>query len=581
MSTKIGTFGDEGFEIVTAVNMGTVKTDEMFVATAIFDYSYAAKVVPQPSMARKSARLPLTLPRSAKLDSLTVVVGAAPAQRANLNAVAQVRIERLPSNAGTSVFIDFGTPVTVSGLRFPISLELAGMVVYPWTGTAFALWHSPGFPRVNNPDVGSQDWVFEGEVLTERLRVDIGAELSDVGAIASQWQVLLPQGPSDLELALADGTRLWSWPGPVPKGASATAPVGQFNSAFFANVDVTAPLAALCGDPSAPHDDARVVELVLTTRTAGILSLAEGARTAFTLHRPLLAGAAESALVFEAEGVVDVPVTLPAPPSGKAWSIQKLELTGAGEFAAERTFPAQGPEASPHASVTLNPERAVAIQVPLEQLPSEQRYAALAAIRLPVRAVGGSAEARVMLLTATGQGPGEPVEGGTSEPVVVAEAAQEAWTTFALSSPIQQAAANLWAAVVVSRGALEVKLAQAAPGGPAWLAASALRRGAPKGPWLLLPSGTAALAAARGRVRARGAPTKSPPWHPITVELWQAAGAVVKRGASATFEPSPKGKSLVLAPATPGPVNTAWLRISAFAAGNLTLSGAIITLQAT
>ena len=101
-----------------------------------------------------------------------------------------------------------------------------------------------------------------------------------------------------------------------------------------------------------------------------------------------------------------------------------------------------------------------------------------------------------------------------SDPVTLAGAeTPDTWTTFAFPKPVSlEKIEPPWAVVLVTRGSLTWSLARkptvtgAAGSGSALAEANVLRRGAPNGPWRVLPapfqsSAAPAVMDARGRIR--------------------------------------------------------------------------------
>jgi hypothetical protein len=245
-------------------------------------------------------------------------------------------------------------------------------------------------------------------------------------------------------------------------------------------------------------------------------------------------------LVFPEEGLQEIPLDsfptqeLPldsngvrVPPNAAA-QIQQIHFTVLGNLPPERVLPPIGPDDAKLADLIVNPGRATMVR-----LPAGTGLQELTAIRLPLLAGSGGAEARVVLWqSAKGAAlPAEPdsaVPQGTSDPAQLSESQNESWVTFSFKRavPLDDAHTTYWAALVVSRGQITWPMkANAETKDPSDVCE--LRSGAPAGPWLQLPSPfrnsagspQRSFARCRGRVRMVGHPPKDAPIAPMFAVL--------------------------------------------------------------
>src|SRR6202035_1301768 len=372
---------------------------------------------------------PLQLPRNAVVDpGFKVTVSAGRADWTRCKDVGQLHQQAI--DRGISVVFDFGVLRTVAGVGLTDTGTFRILTVKQWTGTGFAAQ-----PVFDSDGVGSFDAavVFNSQIRSERLQVDLVKVVDPPGngiAIDSLL-VQLPDLPADLDLRINGGPPVWTFPGTVTGTPPGWAP-GPAGLASH-DVDLTAALNALLGDPTASIDAPLDLHVVLTARVPGALDL-QLAQPVDPLVRYLAQVAlppGQETLTFSAEGRKVVP--LPLPP----WvgAVEKVSLTVAAKLPPERTVPPLGPDAQPVdanalggpavplAEMALDPERAAAVALtgpsPGDPLFASPVYGLgeLVGVRLPLRAETGGAEVRALLLAAGDDGPGAPVDGGASKPV--------------------------------------------------------------------------------------------------------------------------------------------------------------------
>jgi hypothetical protein len=497
-----------------------------------------------------TATLDLSLPRNALVDDYRVLVRAERVDSTLVQEVAQVRT--YASNAGNELVVDFGTPRTVSGIDLPSGVNV--LAVHPWLGSQFA-----PFPTYEKRTGATADALF-AELRTERLRIIVSRPPS--ADELAQMRLRLPEPPSGLAISIDGAPPVWTHPEPVqPRGNVGTPDEDGWDKDSKRIVPLTAALAALTGDPLAA-DDAVPLQLKLTTQVPCRLSLAvHGTPLLRRIRRVRFGGETTAALAFAEEGRLDLPLPLPAPPAPRR--IDELRWVAQAELPATRVQPPLGPDAAAGAGVPvlaemlITPERAVCVR-----LPGGSGLAELLGVRLPLRAFGDGAEARVVLWSNQGALPLEPLPQGASEPLTLKPGDMETWVGFGFSNAVAIAAADMpWLALIVSRGEVGWSLAAAAGGQPA--GDGVIRRGPPNGPWKALPAPLqGALLDARARLRLVGLAAKDTPLAPLVLQF---------AGRAVALDPTPKGLAGSL-PLSPGVVLDApSLSLISHVAGNLQL----------
>ena len=499
----------------------------------------------------------LTLPRNTLVKSFDVVVGATRATSTPAQAAGQVRAY---NNAGSfTVIVDFGVPRTVSSVSVRFGASVGILNVSAWIGAKF---DAPFFGSPTGPWVPTSEARFSSEVRTERLLIAIDSAAIDA-TIGADLLLELPDQPTDLALSINGGAPVWTHPGPAQPNNSETLGYDAFNKNGERLVALADALNALLADPL--NSDPLALDIVLSAKVPGVLSVAERTRDLQLIRRMSFNGDSATTLAFAAEGAQPLALQLPAPATGLVQTIRKVQFTALATPVPERVLPPVGPPAALMADgqvlaeLVLDPDHAAIVRLPPEPLLAE-----LTGLRLPLAAGGDGAEARVVLWSNLHAGagadePGAALPAGASEPVTLPGGGGEAWVSFKFSKPVPLDAANPpWAAVLVARGQLGWALARRddAPG-------CDLRRGAPNGPWRPLPAPFAGpLLDACGRVRRIGHPPKAQPLPPWQVSLSGETAAAVAVAAT------PKGAAVTLTPATGA---TAELALLAYAAGSLTL----------
>ena len=500
-----------------------------------------------------SFTLDVTLPRNALVREYDIVVNADRANATAVNAVAQVRATRATADdleGGMSIVVDFGTPRTVSGVSVPSGMTIVR--VTPWMGTAFG--PNPVFSG------GTQvTAILPSEVRTERLLVEAtGSKTGD--ELAAEMAVVLPEAPSDLEIRIDGGAPVVTLVGPAQPGPGTALSDENWNRDGERIVHLAEALAKLTGDPTKSENV--TFKVVLTSRVPGKLSMRVAEPPLLSLiRRVTFNGQTSTELSFSAEGLQDVPLeNLPAP-----LSIEEVSFTAAGSLPPERIIPPVGLDDGQLADLVLDPDRAVCVR-----LGSTTGLAELIGIRLPLRAGAAGAEMRVLLWENKEGGVEllEPLPEAISEPVELAAADEEAWTTFSFKKAIAISALNPpWAVLTVSRGEVSYSLgASAGINDP--LDQNVIRRGAPTGPFKSLPlpiqSGAGGFGSMRGRIRLIGHASKEAPVAPLIV-------SIVSDESSVEVTPVVKGASARLAFPPALAVSSPVLRVISRVAGNVIL----------
>src|SRR5262249_47037647 len=176
---------------------------------------------------------------------------------------------------------------------------------------------------------------------------------------------------------------------------------------------------------------------------------------------------------------------------------------------------------TPFAEIMFDPDHAACVE-----LLAAQNLVELVGVRLPLRAGLQGAEMRAMLLARDEDNePASAIDGAISTPVSIEAppGSQDVWVSFAFASPVPiDPQALPFVAAVGSRGTVSWSLGSAAD--PS--SAGRVRRGAPTGPWELLPD-DGPLASLRGRVRLVGHGSHDAPVAPLQIEARGAGGAQV------------------------------------------------------
>ncbi len=516
--------------------------------------------------------LNVTLPRNALVGKYEFVLQAQRVDSTLVQEVAQVR--SYDTNGSKELVIDFGTPRTISGIDLPGDAKVTN--AFSWLGSQFSPTSALGGSFIGPPAPSSN--VIFAELRTERLRVLLSRALTATELAAVR--VRLPEPPSGLEIRIDDAPAVWSHPEPVqPRANISTPDSAGWDTNSKRIIDLTAGLAALTGDPLAA-EAAVTFKVTLSTKVPCRLALAvHGTPQLRRIRRVQVDNDTTAELEFASEGQLDLTLPLPAPPAGATRRIDEVRWLAVADLPAQRVLPPLGPPPAATAAEPVLAELLVDAQRgAIVRLPANSGLAELQAIRLPLRALGDAAEARVVLwAVAEGSSmPGQPLPQGSSEPVTLTASADEQWVSFTFKQAVPLGAGPMpWMALVVARGELNWALAQAAPaGGPVdGLAQQVIRRGPPNGPWRALPAplqDPAGVLDARARLRLVGLAPKDTPLAPLTLAL--AAGAGAPSGSAAIpLTPTPKGAPGSLVPTSPFNAAQPVLRLVSRTAGSVQL----------
>ncbi len=512
----------------------------------------------------------VTIARNALVHVYDVVVHADRAIATAVEKVAQVRTLQAAGSIPASIVLDFGTPRTVSGVLVQAPLIIVGIT--PWIGASFA---NQKVFSLGEKAIGSQFVALRSEIRTERLLVEVTGTPSGP-ELWSGMGVVLPEAPTDLEIRIDGGTPVASFPGPALPGTDPTLTDQNWNKEGKRIVHLGDALAKLTGDST--NDAQRTFKLVLSSRVPGELNMEvlsnrvpSDSRVAALGRPPQISFIRRvrfddhdttKELVFPAEGAQQIPLSsLPSNPL-----IEEIRFTVSGTLPPERVVPPVGPDDRNLADLLLSSDHAACVR-----LRSDTGLAEISGIRLPLVAESDGAEIRLVLWRPDETPAQEPLEAmpeGVSEPVTLegTDAATETWTTFSFKRPIPiNDAAPPWVAVLVSRGQVTWRLgAITGPDDP--IAAHVIRRGAPTGPWKLLPKpfqvSTSALGSVRGRLRVVGNAPTDQPLAPLIVGV---------ESSEQTLEVTPSAKGVVSSRIFSPTVGSANLRVISRVAGNVTL----------
>ncbi len=522
-----------------------------------------------------SASVDISLPRNALVDEYKFL---AKAQRVDSTQVQEVAQVRSYSEGGNhEMVIDFGTPRTVSGVDLDADSGAAALnvlMVFSWLGSQF----SPSPAYLRGAAAASASAGFP-ELRTERLRVVLSRRLSSTEL--ANVRLRLPEPPSGLEIRIDDAPPVWSHPEPVQPRANVNTPDADgWDKDSKRIIDLTPAVAALAGDPTGA-EEAVSFKVTLTTKVPCLLSISvQGTPRQRRIRRVQVDNDTTAELEFASEGQFDLRLPLPAPLAGATRRIDEVRWLAVADLPAQRVLPPLGPPPAATAAEPVLAELMVDAQrAAIVRLSAGSGLAELNAIRLPLRALGDAAEARVVLwAVAEGSSmPGTPLPQGTSEPVTLAASATEQWVSFAFKQAVPLGVGPMpWMALVVARGELSWALAQAAPAGG--LAEQVIRRGPPTGPWRALPAplqDPAGLLDARARLRLVGLAPKDTPLAPLTLALAADAGGSAAGGSTANaaieITPTPKGAPGVLVPTSPFNAAQPVLRLISRTAGSVQL----------
>jgi hypothetical protein len=373
-------------------------------------------------------------------------------------------------------------------------------------------------------------------------------------------------------LRINGGAPVFTHPGPAQLGSDAVLTDQGWNKDGERIVHLGDALAKLTGNPA--DASTATFKVQVTSTVPGVLGIRRGGTESVQAVRRVVFGSDTSKdFAFADEGEVGIAIDQfgSSVTAGAGALIEQVRFTALGNLPPERSFPAVGPLDAGIADLVVNANRAAMVQ-----LPGGTGLAELTAIRLPLSAASGGAEARVALWQSkkgASAEPFEPVPQGTSDPVQVAQASAEDWFTFPFKKAVPlDDTLTYWAAVLVSRGEVTWALATNAVPQPMDdtdppVNNSLIRSGAPSGPWLPLPepfvTGSSQLTTCRGRVRMKGHAKKDSPIAPALVQLGTAAGAPIT--------PVVKGSDQLLKIGSPLPLTGATLRLISRVAGTITL----------
>ncbi len=420
-----------------------------------------------------SAREALTLPGNAVVERYMLKITATAAARAHAATIAELRAESGDELGTYQIVVDFGTVRTVSAAVFdPLSTIT---MIEAWNGTEFpaSTWDAPfsGSERLAR---------FRSEVRTERLRITVTSSSSS-GDLMDGLYLVLPDSPKDLTLTINGGAPVWSLPGPAAAGAGSALSEEVWNADGERLVDLTAALAAHTGDPLSP--DPRDFDIVLTSREAGVLKIAQHALDHAVVRRVTFNGADRTSVVFAAEGETTLPlVASGTPPGARARSI---EFTASGVFGPERRIPATGPNPAlldetetPLVELDITPQSAAILR-----LEARPEIPVLTGLRLPLAAGPEGGELQVVVWQNAGTGialPSAPMELKLGDPLVADPSDNAIWSSLMLAEPLEIDLSNPpWVALIAARGTFTIALT--GEGG------ADLRVGPTTGPWRPLP----------------------------------------------------------------------------------------------
>ncbi|SDD82119.1 hypothetical protein [Rhodospira trueperi] len=490
---------------------------------------------------RMEARRDLTLPANALVDRASVVVTARSSALTAARAVAQLRLGPPPPGyedlADGALIVDLGVPRTVTAIAVPESFGIHQ--VRTWTGTGFG--PLPAFPSplpdpLEESDYGSTI-VLPAEVRTERLEItysggDDGQNLMDRAVLA------LPDAPANLQLAIEGSGIVWREQGIVTPGPDEEITTTGWNSEGKRRVDLTAALGARLGNPRSA--DPVTLVLVLTSSSPGALAISALESETRRIRRCTLAGQSGEVVSFSNAGRVVQALTGPDLPTDA--TVSEIRFTASASPRPPRTLPPVGPEASDKVALTLDPDHAVLVRLPVTS--GLEHFEALS-----VAATGGpeGAEIRALLWDSRVDAeervsesmisvPTAPLEAPATDPASLEAGAQAwAWLSLTFPEPVPLPPDRpLWAAILCSRGAATLAMTDTT----AATEAGRVRVGPATGPFQALPAlfDREGYAGLRARIRMIGTAPAEAPLDPLAIG-WPAAATVL---------PTKKGTRVIL-----------------------------------
>jgi hypothetical protein len=486
-------------------------------------------------------RRAVTLPANTLVDDLSVVLGAYPAALTAARAVGQPRMAPPPPDFETiadgALIVDLGVPRTVTAVSVPSGFAVHR--VRAWTGSGFA--ETPAFPvPYAMPADGSGFGayiVLPSEVRTERLEIAVSGDGTNQDLI--DGTILgLPDAPANLQLAIEGSGIVWRDQGIVTPGRDETVTDTAWNAKGERRVDLTAALRARLGDPTSA--DPVTLTLVLTSTAPGVLLIGEPQGTTRRIRRAALAGRSGEVVPFDAAGRIVQALSVPGLPADA--TVDEIRMTASATPKPPRTLPPVGPTASDRVTLTLDPDHAL-----LVRLPVTSGLEALEALHVAATAGPAGAEIRALLWDSRVDAgaavtdslvsvPTAPFDAPASDPASL-KADAEDWVRLAFPEPVTLPADRpLWAAILCSRGAATLAMTDAAT--PTPTEAGRVRVGPAAGPFQALPAlfDTPAYAGLRARIRLTGTAPADAPMDPLAIG-WPAAATVLptKKGARVTL----------------------------------------------
>ncbi|WP_299440890.1 hypothetical protein [uncultured Rhodospira sp.] len=494
------------------------------------------------------ARREITLPANTLVDDVSVVLSAYPAALTPARAVAQVRTappqHGYEAIAERALIVDLGVPRTVTAVAVPSGFGV--YAVRAWNGTAFAN-DPPVFPVPNAlPADGSSFGsyiVFPAEVRTERLEITLtgdGAEQDLIdGTILS-----LPDAPANLQLAIEGSGIVWREQGIVTPTTGSDLTTTAWNDQGQRRVDLTEALRARLGDPTAGGE--ATLALTLTSTAPGVLLISDLQGETRRIRRATLTGQSGEAVEFDGEGRIVQALTVAGLPAEA--QISEIRFTASATPKPPRTIPPVGPDPSPKVTLTLDPDHAV-----LVRLPVAAGLAVLEGLKVAATAGPAGAEIRALLWDSRVDAeeavtetlvsiPTGPFDAPASEPATLA-AGVEGWARLPFAEPVEMPADRpLWAAILCSRGAATLTMTDAAPQTatptPTPTEVGRVRVGPSAGPFQTLPAlfDEEGYAGLRARVRVTGTAPAESPIDPLALG-WPATATVMptKKGTRVTL----------------------------------------------
>ncbi|MDJ0768556.1 MAG: hypothetical protein QNJ12_07160 [Ilumatobacter sp.] len=401
--------------------------DIAYVETTVHGYYGTPYLIYQPTGTAVLLRFEdLAVPAGALVRSVRARVRARAPGTVPLRDVAEVRAAGSATGNSTEIIVDFKGVRTIASLSRDFVAASPSMVdvdYAPWTGSSFS------YPR----DIAT----FE-ELATERLQLIFPAPVAP-SAIADGWRATLPSPPQTIDLTV-NGGRAWS-------GGVATPAAPDSDYDVDAEIDITGAVATAVASASVP------VHVELTSTMPADLELELIDVDVLHVHEVGFPEGSLRRAERASEGRWHLDLPLAGLPDAASAQVRRLELSVSADVGTTRVLPADGPTASPDATVELVGGRSVLVRLPVALT---GRFEQLDGVRLAI-----ATDAEVELAGELRRGvegahvptPGESISDVAFDPVIVPSTdGVVQWVTMTTTEPVELDGGDVWIALQPARG---------------------------------------------------------------------------------------------------------------------------------